>query len=141
MKGEYGIKHIIQYENMSKLVKIAIIMIVVIALASFQSVQASGFSDIISQGSSFIEKGSSSSKITEDEAINQFLPIGRVLVQIATIVLIVVGLILGIKYMLSGADEKANIKQKLIWYVISVVLVYGAVGIFNIVRSIMDNIF
>lgn len=132
---------------MNKSIKIIMLAIIVIMFTCCSSVQASGgtstsggFSNVISSGQSFIDKGSSGIKISEQEAINQFLPIGRILVQIATIVLVIVGLILGIKYMTSGADQKANVKLKLIWYVISVVLVYGAVGIFNIVRSIMGNI-
>ncbi len=134
---------------MSKALK-TILSILIIMLLGTTCVQASGdrieiasaggVGDIISDGDEFINKGSKP-KISQQEAINQFLPIGRILVQIATVVLVIVGLILGIKYMLSGADQKANVKQKLIWYVVSVALVYGAVGIFNIVTSIVNNIF
>ena len=123
---------------MKKVIKIGILAILIIMLANFSHVQAIG--SILSQGDNFINRGSNA-VITEDEAANQFLTIGRILVQVATVVLIIVGLILGIKYMMSGADEKAKIKEKLIWYVISIVLVYGAIGIFNIVRGIMGNIF
>ena len=80
------------------------------------------------------------SGISVAKAIEIFLPVGRVLVGIATIVLVVVGLIMGVKYMMSGSNEKAQLKQKLIYYVISIVLVYGAVGIFSLIVSIMNNI-
>ena len=79
----------------------------------------------------FINKGTNGQKIT---------PIGNVLVLIATIVLVVVGMIMGLKYMIGGTDQKANMKEKLIWYIISIALVYGAVGIFTIVVNIMNNI-
>ena len=52
----------------------------------------------------------------------------------------IVGMIMGIKYMISGADERAGIKQKLIWLIIAMVVVYGATGIYNIVVDIMQNI-
>lgn len=100
----------------------------------------SGFDDWQQQAKNFIEKGNSGLKINTTEAINAFLPIGRILVGIATIVLVVVGLIFGVKYMIAGANDKAQLKQKLIYYVISVVLVYGAVGIFSIVISVMNNL-
>lgn len=98
-----------------------------------------GIGDLKNQGDSFIDKGSKNEQITENEIIAILVPIGRVLVQVATIVLVVVGMIFGVKYMMAGADEKANLKQKLIWYIISIVLVYGAVGIFTIVRTVIES--
>ncbi|CCY99217.1 unknown [Clostridium sp. CAG:793] len=88
----------------------------------------------------FINKGTNGQKITLQEAITKLVPIGNVLVLIATIVLVVVGMIMGLKYMIGGTDQKANMKEKLIWYIISIALVYGAVGIFTIVVNIMNNI-
>lgn len=124
---------------MKKILHIIIITLLsIIMITNFYKVQAFGL--IKGQGDNFIKKGSNA-VISEEDAINQLIPIGRILVQVATVVLVIVGLILGIKYMTSGADEKANVKQKLIWYVISVALVYGAVGIFNIVRTIIVNVF
>ena len=84
--------------------------------------------------------GTNKQTITTQDAINAFLPVGRVLVGIATIVLVVVGLIFGVKYMIAGANDKAQLKQKLIYYVISIVLVYGAVGIFTIIVNVMNAI-
>lgn len=107
-------------------------------VASDKSIK--GFSDWQEQAKDFINKGNAGSKISTAEAIAAFVPIGRILVGIATIVLVVVGLIFGVKYMIAGANDKAQLKQKLIYYVISVVLVYGAVGIFSIVISVMNNI-
>ena len=59
---------------------------------------------------------------------------------IAVLVLLSVGAILGVKYMISGADERANIKEKLIWYIVSAVLIFGAVAIFNIVINILNKV-
>ena len=79
----------------------------------------------------FINKGTNGQKITLQEAITKLVPIGNV---------VVVGMIMGLKYMIGGTDQKANMKEKLIWYIISIALVYGAVGIFTIVVNIMNNI-
>lgn len=92
---------------------------------------------IISQGQSFVN---ATPAITTSEAVSKLLPIGKILVIIATAVLIVVGLILGVKYMIAGANEKANLKEKLIWYIISIVVIYGAVGIASAVAGIMSSI-
>ena len=102
--------------------------------------QIGTFSDWQQQADDFLNKGSQGTTIDTQTAIETFLPIGRVLVGIATVVLVIVGSIIGVKYMLAGADEKAKLKEKLIFYVISIVLVYGAVGIFTLVVNIMNGI-
>ena len=84
--------------------------------------------------------GKSQEKITEDNAIEKVIPLGRILVTVATVVVVAVGMVLGVKYMISGADEKANLKEKLIWYVISIVLIFGAVGIYNIISGILNEV-
>ena len=54
----------------------------------------------------------------------------------------VVGAILGIKYMLApDANERAKIKSNLIWFVIAMFIVYGGVGIYNIVIRTLNGIF
>lgn len=95
---------------------------------------------ILSEGKDFIKKGSSQTPIKWDEIKKNILPIAHILAAIATVVFMIVGMIMGIKYMISGADERAGIKQKLIWLIIAMVLVYGATGIYNLVVEIMQNI-
>ncbi len=98
------------------------------------------FSDWQQQAEDFINRGKQNQTITTKDAITSLLPVGRLLVGIATIVLVIVGSIMGVKYMIAGANEKAQLKQKLIYYVISVVLVYGAIGIFTMVVGLMNSI-
>ena len=130
-----------KYTKVRKITKILILAILILTLLGTFT-QAFGFSldDIFKQGQGFIEKGSKNEAISTSDAINTFLPVGVTLVGIATIVLVVVGLIMGVKYMIAGANEKAQLKEKLIYYIISVVLVYGAAGIFAIVIQIFNNI-
>ena len=47
---------------------------------------------------------------------------------------------LGFKYMTSGADEKAKVKERLIYYVVAIVLLVAAVGITKVIVSIGDSI-
>ena len=96
----------------------------------------------VEKARAFITRGNANnaSVIDQGSVISEIIPFGKVLVEAATIVLVVVGLIMGVKYMMAGIDEKAKMKEKLIWYVISIVLVFGAVGIFNIVSGILSSI-
>lgn len=124
-----------------KITKILILIMLILTLFGFCS-KVCGFSldDIFKSGKEFIDKGSQDPQITTNDAIKAFIPVGVTLVGIATIVLVIVGLIMGVKYMIAGANEKAQLKQKLIYFVISVVLVYGASGIFAIVIQIFNDI-
>lgn len=127
---------------MIRIFKILLILIAFMGIFTFQNISnaETSFDSIWNKGKSFIDKGNSSAEIKTDEAVKQLVPFGRILVMIASVVLVVAGLILAVKYMMSGADEKAKLKEKLIWYVISIVLVYGAVGIYTVVTKMMDNI-
>jgi hypothetical protein len=95
-------------------------------------------STILSEGKSFTDV--TDSPISISDVITNFLPLGQVLVGFATGIIVIVGMIMGVKYMLAGANEKANLKEKLIWYIISIVLIYGAVGIATIVYNIVQAI-
>ncbi len=129
-----------KHKKINLIIKIILITLLIILFFGATKVSAAGLDDIFSTGKNFIDKGSENSPISVQDAIDKFIPVGTTLVGIATIVLVVVGLIMGVKYMISGANEKAQLKQKLIYYVISVVLVYGATGIFAIVISVLNNI-
>ena len=92
------------------------------------------------QAEDFIQRGKNEVKITQEEVIEQLVPIGRILVSVATVVLVVVGMILGVKYMIAGADEKAKLKEKLIWYAISIIFIFGAVSIYTVVTNVLEGI-
>lgn len=93
--------------------------------------------EIISSGQGFINKGKGDAPISMSEAQN-LLPLGRIVMGIALGVLVVVGMIMGVKYMISGADERANMKQKLIWYLVAAVLILAPVGVYNLIVGIMS---
>lgn len=62
------------------------------------------------------------------------------MVTIATIVVLVVTLVMGIKYITANPEEKGKLKQQLIGLVVSVVVIYGAVGIWTLVQNIMNSL-
>lgn len=97
-------------------------------------------SDIIGTAQGFVERGQQGSQISVGEATANLLPIANILMSVALGVLVIVGLIMGVKYMISGADEKAKMKERLIWYVISAVVIFGAVGIYNAVVGILGSL-
>ena len=63
----------------------------------------------------------------------------NILLTIAVILAIIIGLIIGIKFIMSSAEDKANIKQALIPYVAGCVVAFGAFGIWKIVTEILNT--
>ena len=108
--------------------------------SSESSSQMDSYSSINEKAKEFINRGSEKETISQQKVEQDLLPLARILMGIAVLVLLVVGAILGVKYMISGADERANIKEKLIWYIVSAVLIFGAVAIFNIVINILNKV-
>lgn len=71
---------------------------------------------------------------------NKFIPIGQVLITIASVVLVVVTLIMSIKYLTANAEQKGKLKQQLIGLVVSIVVIYGAVGIWSLIKDFMEGL-
>ena len=58
----------------------------------------------------------------------------------ATIIAVIVGAILGIKFLTAGIDQKVEVKQALFPYFISCIVVFGSFGIWKLVVVIMSEI-
>ena len=119
----------------SKILKIIVTIVMLLNVLPIidSNVYASSlFGNIQSSAENFLQTGKDNQKITAATAKDKILPIANMLVAIATVVFLIVGGIMGVQYMISGANERAQLKTKLIWFVIAVVVVYGAAGIFNI---------
>ena len=99
--------------------------------------RASAFS--LTSAQQWLSTGSSSTPITIQSAAGVFLPIGQILFTIAAGVLVIVGVIMGVKYMMASANDKANIKEKLIWYIVSIVVVTGGIGITGIIMNFFSD--
>lgn len=97
-------------------------------------------SSMFNSAQNFIKRGEDTEQISSEEAQKGLLGLGKILMSIGILVALVTGSILGVKYMISGADTKANLKQVLIWWVVGVIVVLGAIGIFNIVVNTMNNV-
>ena len=98
------------------------------------------YSSINEKAKEFINRGSEKETISQQKVEQDLKPLAQILMGIAVLVLLSVGAILGVKYMISGADDRAKIKEKLIWYIVSAVLIFGAVAIFNIVINILNKV-
>ena len=98
--------------------------------------------DIMDGADSFLEKGEANGGVNttiDDYALqntSDFLY--NILLGISSVLAIVVGMILGIKYMSATSEDKADIKQTLPAYIISCVVVFGAFTIWKLVINIIQ---
>ena len=125
---------------------IAKLVITVIALGTVATaygntaVYAANNMDIQNQAATWISKGAAEQPFTFADMWKELKPIARAMMGIGLIVLTGVGMVLGVKYVISGADDKAQVKQKLIWFIVAAVLIIFATSIFNIVAEIGSQI-
>lgn len=97
-------------------------------------------SDVISGGDSFIDAGKDgSAKIDKGSLQNASSSIYNILLICGVIIAVLIGSIMGIKFMIGSVEEKAEIKAALIPFVIGCIVVFGAFGIWKILVTIGNN--
>jgi len=125
-----------------KRIKIIMIMLLSIAFIGIftNKVFASGFSDVLSGGDSFLSAGSSDATINETLLQETSSQIYNILLTLGTIVVLVVGIIIGIKLMTSEAENKAEAKKSLVVFVVGSVIVFGAFGIWKTLVNVVNDL-
>lgn len=124
-----------------KVMLIILILFVMFSTVSIQSVYAS---DFIQGGDDFISTGKD--EYEKDQPINQdnlqdlSKTIYNILLAIGTAIAVIVGLILGIKFMTGSVEQKSKIKESLIPYIAGCVVLFGAFGIWKLVVLIVEKI-
>jgi len=94
--------------------------------------------DMISDADAFISKGSI--KYDKDALQGFSKTFYNIMLTVGIFVAVIIGGILGIKFMLSGVEEKADVKKMLLIYLIGCIVVFGGFTIWKIVVDIMQNV-
>ena len=100
-------------------------------------VEAEDIGTVVSEGDSWIKD--SHIMINEDKLKESQSFIFNALLAAGTIITVFIGGFLGIKFMLASAEDKADIKQTLIPYIIGCLVIYGAFGIWKIIITVLDS--
>lgn len=110
-----------------------------ISYATSKSVDQKSLGDMITGADGFIKKANED-KIEQSNLQNLSNTVYNVLLVLAIVISVLVGAILGIKLIMSGATEKADIKQAMMPYVIGNVVVFGSFVIWKIVVLILNQV-
>jgi len=95
--------------------------------------------NIMSDADDFVKDGEASSDINETELGDTSNFLYNLLLGVGIIVAVGVGIVLGIKYMIGGLEEKADLKQALLGYAISCLVVFSAFGIWKLAVTVFSN--
>lgn len=96
--------------------------------------------DMISDADSFVSKGNQADAIEIDGLKKLSVRLYDILLEIGIGAAVLIGIILGIKFLLSGVEEKAEV-QKMIWvYTVGCIVTFGAFGIWKLVVTILQKI-
>lgn len=126
----------------SKLLIVTFLILVInMIFFNINKVQAEGITDVISGGDSFLKSGEEDKKNKKDSLDTTKLQdtsnvIYNILLLAGMVTAVVISGILGIKFMIGSAEEKAQIKDALIPFVIGCIVIFGAFGIWKIFINI-----
>lgn len=119
---------------MKKQVKVISMVLIVMFVMMSLSTVVLGLSDKIDK----IGAGSESAATAKVEDLGG--KIVSILQVVGIVVAIVVLLVLGIKYMMGSAEEKAEYKKTMIPYVIGAILLFAATTIVNMVYNVAQSL-
>lgn len=122
-----------------KIIKILTISFCIIIILS-QSVFALG--NILNTGENWEKTGKQHANKTMDtDDVNDVSgKLYNLLLAVATAVAIIVGTMLGVQFMAAGIDKKVEVKESLFPYLISCIVVFGSLGIWKLVVTLMSEI-
>ena len=125
------------------MVRKIITLMIIFQIIFIPIVNASTMDSIFEDGDKFLQDG----KQAGDDVINQtqlqseINKVYNVLFALGVGLSVIIGAVLGIKYMTGSIEEQAKIKETLIPYALGCIVVFGAFGIWKIVITIGGNIF
>lgn len=120
------------------LIIVVILMTMSINIFSYETYGADTVDSVIQGAQDFLNKGQDT-VIDETRLHNASNFIFNLLLAVAMIVAVIVGMVLGIQFMTSSIEEKAKIKEALLPYVVSCIVIFGAFGIWKLAVIILSK--
>lgn len=127
-----------------------IILLIIFQITFIPISNANTWGDIISSGKDFIEDGSRASGSDESDSdesgINQeklkaaINKIYNLLLALGVVISVIIGAVLGIKFMVGSVEEQAKIKETLLPYVTGCIVVFGAFAIWRLIMVALNGI-
>lgn len=96
--------------------------------------------DVTGGAKNFIQSGTSQNNPLDITGIQNVTDVlYNILLAVGIVAAVVVGLLIGIKYMTGSVAQKSETKQLLLPYIIGCVVIFGAFGIWKIVVELLNQ--
>lgn len=127
---------------MTKKIITTIILLIIGLTISIKPIYATtSLSNVIAGGKDFISAGEKGEeRISQKKLQNISSTVYNILLVLGIVIAIIIGAVLGIKFMTEGVEGQADVKKALIPYILGCAVVFGAFGIWKIVVDIMQEI-
>lgn len=66
-------------------------------------------------------------------------PVANILLTIGSVLIVIVAVVMGIKYLTASPDQQGKLKGQLIGVFVSAVVLYGSYGIWSVVYQVLKN--
>lgn len=118
-----------------------LLLIVTLYISAFNFVQASLLDDVLKQGNDFFKPGTGSDNGGIGDTMKAYInsDIIPLITTVGTLVFLVVGVFLGIKYVWSGVEGKSQSKEGLVTYLVAVVLFFSANSIYGLLQGMVTS--
>ncbi|MCI8655434.1 MAG: hypothetical protein HFJ48_06185 [Clostridia bacterium] len=129
-------------KNIIKILGKIILVILLIQALYIPKVQATNYwENVIDGADSFVETGKQSTTTTDKEKIQDAIDfIYNTLLLIGIAASVIIGVILGMKYMTQSSEEQAKVKETLVAYAIGCIVTFGAFGIWKVVILLLKQV-
>lgn len=123
--------------NAKKMIMFQIILILYMIVTFSITSNAASLDSTLQGADDFVSVGTNT-EIDKTELHSASNFIYNALLGIGMVAAVIVGMVLGIKYMTSASEEKASVKETLIGYLISCCIIFGAFTMWRIVVNILN---
>lgn len=97
--------------------------------------------EVFEGGDRFLGKASDKQLFDEDNETEAINTIYWIALGIAVAAAVIIGMVLGIQFITSGASGQAKVKEKLIPFCVGCVVAFGAFGIWKFTLNILNSTF
>lgn len=127
--------------KLKNILKIVLLLSLITILLS-STVKAFTVREWFDQSKNALDTGNANknNKMNTTELKNASSILFNVLLGVGTGIAVIVGAILGLQFMQAGIDKKVQVKESLVAYVISCIVLFGSLGIWKLVVTIIGSI-
>lgn len=127
---------------MIRIKKISILILFILIITITNNSYAIG--SIISDSDNFLEEGVTVEETLGTEGVEQLKSTSndlfKLLTAIGIVLMFIVGIIIGIQFMVASAEDKAKVKEALIPYIVGCIVIFGAFTIWSLVVNMGQQI-